>query len=164
MSNKFRIGFGYDVHRFDSNRKLILGGIEIPFDKGLLGHSDADVLLHAIIDAILGALALGDIGRHFPDSSEEFKNADSKILLQKVMKMVNEKKYKVGNVDATVILEKPKLSPFIDSIRMQIAKILQVHINSVSVKATTSEKMGFVGREEGIKAVAVALLVDDTND
>jgi len=164
LSNKFRIGFGYDVHRFDSNRKLILGGIEIPFDKGLLGHSDADVLLHAIIDAILGALALGDIGRHFPDSSEEFKNADSKILLQKVMKMVNEKKYKVGNVDATVILEKPKLSPFIDSIRMQIAKILQVHINSVSVKATTSEKMGFVGREEGIKAVAVALLVDDTND
>ena len=164
MNNAIRIGYGFDVHRFAPDRKLILGGIEIPFEMGLLGHSDADVLLHAIIDAILGALALGDIGRHFPDTSEEFKNADSTMLLKKVMEMVYEKEYRIGNIDSTVILEMPKLLPYISEMRKKIANLLRVNLDSVSVKATTSEKMGFIGRQEGIKAVAVALLVENTND
>ncbi len=164
MNLQFRIGQGYDVHQFSENRKLVLGGVEIPFEKGLLGHSDADVLLHAIIDAMLGALALGDLGKHFPDSDESFKNIDSKVLLKKTYELIFENNYRVGNIDATVITEKPKLSPYILQIRKSIAGILKVDVNQISVKATTSEKMGFVGREEGIKALAIALLVKDSND
>ncbi len=164
MNSPFRIGFGYDVHKFAENRKLILGGIEIPSEKGLAGHSDADVLLHAICDAMLGALALGDIGKHFPDTDEQYKNIDSKILLSKVNELIIKHDYRLGNLDTTVVAEKPKLKPFIDGIRKSIANILNVPVGSVSVKATTSEKMGFVGREEGIKAYAVALLVEDKND
>jgi len=164
LNSPFRIGFGYDVHKFAENRKLILGGIEIPSEKGLAGHSDADVLLHAICDAMLGALALGDIGKHFPDTDEQYKNIDSKILLSKVNELIIKHDYRLGNLDTTVVAEKPKLKPFIDGIRKSIANILNVPVGSVSVKATTSEKMGFVGREEGIKAYAVALLVEDKND
>lgn len=164
MNLQFRIGQGYDVHQFSDDRKLVLGGVEIPFEKGLLGHSDADVLLHVIIDAMLGALALGDLGKHFPDSDESFKNIDSKVLLKKTYELIFENNYKVENIDATVITEKPKLSPYIRQIRESIAGILRVDVNQISVKATTSEKMGFVGREEGIKALAIALLVKDSND
>jgi len=154
----FRTGLGYDVHAFAPDRKLIIGGVEIPYDKGLLGHSDADVLLHAICDALLGALALGDIGKHFPDTDGKYKNADSKGLLKKVNQMVQEKGYVLCNMDSTVVVEQPKLSPFIDSMRETIAKLLNVDIDKISVKATTSERMGFVGRREGITAYANVLL------
>ncbi len=164
MNNSIRIGFGYDVHRFAENRKLILGGIEIPYELGLYGHSDADVLLHAVCDAMLGALALGDIGKHFPDTDPKYKNIDSKILLAEVKRLISEKDYKVGNIDATVVAEKPKLLPYINDIRKSIARILNISVDSVSVKATTSEKMGFVGKGEGIKAYAVVLLAEDKND
>lgn len=154
----FRIGQGFDVHPFAENRKLMVGGIEIPFEKGLKGHSDADVLLHAITDAILGAVALGDIGKHFPDTDESFKNADSAVLLQESYKLVQKKGYTVGNVDATVIAERPKLSSYISDIKARIAGLLSCDEDQISVKATTSEKMGFVGREEGIAVHAVVLL------
>lgn len=153
-----RIGYGYDVHQFQEGRKLILGGVEIPHSKGLLGHSDADVLLHAITDALLGAVALGDIGSHFPDSDESYKNADSRVLLKKSYDLIKEKGYELGNLDATVIAEQPKLRPYIDTIRKSIAKELACSIDDISVKATTSEKMGFAGREEGMIAQAVVLL------
>jgi len=157
--NKIRIGYGYDVHRFQEGRKLILGGVEIPHDKGLLGYSDADVLLHAITDALLGALALGDIGSHFPDTDPAFKNADSRKLLRESYDLIQERGYKLGNLDATVIAEQPKLRPHIDEIRKSIANELECSVDDISVKATTSEKMGFAGREEGIIAQAVALIV-----
>ena len=153
-----RIGHGYDVHRFAENRRLFLGGIEIPSDKGLLGHSDADVLLHAICDALLGAAALGDIGRHFPDSDESFKGIDSKILLEKTVALINDKGYKVANIDATVIAQKPRLSPYIEGMRQCIASLCLIDIECVNVKATTEEKLGFTGREEGISSHAVCLL------
>lgn len=153
-----RIGYGYDVHQFREGRKLVLGGIEIPFEKGLYGHSDADVLLHAVIDALLGALALGDIGSHFPDTDEAFKNADSRKLLRESYALIKERDYKLGNIDATVIAEQPKLQPFINDIRMNIAEDLECSVDDVSVKATTSERMGFAGREEGIIAQAVVLI------
>ncbi|MEX2477751.1 MAG: 2-C-methyl-D-erythritol 2,4-cyclodiphosphate synthase [Gracilimonas sp.] len=153
-----RIGYGYDVHQFQKGRKLILGGIEILHDKGLLGHSDADVLLHAITDALLGALAMGDIGAHFPDTDEAYKDADSKILLKKSYALVKEKGYELGNLDATIIAEKPKLRPYIDDIRTCIAKDLQCSVDDISIKATTSEQMGFAGREEGMIAQAVVLI------
>lgn len=153
-----RIGYGYDVHQFQAGRKLMLGGVEIPHDKGLLGHSDADVLLHAITDALLGALALGDIGAHFPDTDPEFKNADSRVLLRKSYELITQRGYKLGNLDATVIAERPKLRSYINDIRKTIAEDLSCAIEDVSVKATTSEKMGFAGREEGIIAQAVILL------
>jgi 2-C-methyl-D-erythritol 2,4-cyclodiphosphate synthase len=159
MDYNYRTGIGYDVHAFTENRKLIIGGIEIPFNKGLAGHSDADVLLHAITDALLGALALGDLGKHFPDSDEKYKDADSKLLLKKVYQLVKKEKYQLGNLDAVVTLEKPKLSPFILKIRESIATILESKIEQVSVKATTSEKLGFIGREEGIAAFATVLIV-----
>jgi len=159
----YKIGFGYDVHKFAENRKLILGGVEIPFDKGLEGHSDADALLHAICDALLGALALGDIGKHFPDTDIRYQNADSKIFLRESYKLVKEKGYRLGNIDSTVILEKPKLLPHIDKMRERIAKVLNVPVDLVSVKATTSEKMGFVGSGEGIKAVATVLISKDNS-
>lgn len=154
----FRVGLGYDVHPFEENRKLILGGIEIPFEKGLKGHSDADVLLHAITDAILGAASLGDIGRHFPDTDPAFKNADSTQLLKDSYKLVQEKGFSITNIDSTVVAEKPKLSKFIPSIQSHIGETLNCDVEQISVKATTNEKMGFVGREEGIAVHAVVLL------
>lgn len=159
MKNNFRIGTGFDVHAFSEGRKLIIGGVEIPFDKGLLGHSDADVLLHAISDAILGALALGDIGQHFPDTDPEFKNADSKILLKKVYKLAEKKGYILGNLDTVVAMQKPKLASFILEIRKIISQILETEIENISVKATTTEKLGFIGREEGVSAMATVLLI-----
>ena len=156
---KYRTGNGFDVHAFKENRKLIIGGIEIPHNKGLAGHSDADVLLHAITDALLGSLALGDLGKHFPDTDKKYKNADSKLLLKEAYKLAQERGYKLGNLDAVVVLEKPKLSSFIEDIRENISNILESKIEQVSVKATTTEKLGFIGREEGIAAFAAVLVV-----
>jgi len=153
-----KIGFGYDVHRLVGGRKLILGGVEVPHEFGLLGHSDADVLLHAIMDALLGAAALGDIGKHFPDSDERYKNADSRELLREVAKLISANGYSVGNIDCTICAEEPKLAPFIDKMRGNIAEDLVVDIKHISVKATTTETLGFVGRKEGISAYAVCLL------
>ena len=153
-----RIGSGFDVHRLVSGRKLILGGVDIPFDRGLDGHSDADVLIHALMDAILGALALGDIGGHFPPSDETYRGADSMKLLDAVVAMMNEKGYRIGNADMTIIAEKPKMAPHIPMMRQNIAATLETDINNVSVKATTTEKLGFTGRGEGIAAEAVVLL------
>jgi len=154
----FRVGFGYDVHQLAEDRKLIIGGLEIPHEKGLLGHSDADVLLHAITDAMLGAAALGDIGKLFPDTDATFKDADSKILLKESFKEVKAKGYTIGNIDATIVAERPKFRPHIDDMRSIISELLEVDVDQVNVKATTSEKMGFLGREEGIAAQAVVLL------
>ncbi len=154
-----RIGMGYDVHRLVENRDLILGGVKIPHSLGLLGHSDADVLLHAIMDAILGAAALGDIGKHFPDTDESYKGADSVKLLAEVVNKIEAKNYKIGNVDATIVAQKPKLAPYIETMRENIAKTLKVDVDCVNVKATTEEKLGFTGHEEGISAYAVALIM-----
>ena len=153
-----RIGHGYDVHRLVNDRPLILGGVKIPFELGLLGHSDADVLLHAVCDALLGAAALGDIGKHFPDSDEAFRNIDSRILLRKTAELLREKGYKVVNVDATVIAQKPKLSPFIAEMRENIALNCGVSAECVNVKATTEEGLGFTGDLSGISAHAVCLI------
>ncbi|WP_215145722.1 2-C-methyl-D-erythritol 2,4-cyclodiphosphate synthase [Exiguobacterium qingdaonense] len=153
-----RIGQGFDVHAFAEGRPLILGGIEIPHERGLLGHSDADVLLHTIADAALGAIAAGDIGKHFPDTDPEFKDADSKVLLRHVWQLVKNQGYVLGNVDATVMAQRPKLRPYIDEMRAVIADLLEADIEQVNVKATTTEKLGFTGREEGIAAQAVILL------
>jgi 2-C-methyl-D-erythritol 2,4-cyclodiphosphate synthase len=154
-----RVGYGYDVHQFSTGRKLILGGIEIPHDRGLQGHSDADVLLHAITDAILGALALGDIGTHFPDTEKIWKDADSAKLLQTAYLMVTEKGYQLSNIDSTVVAEAPKLNPYIPQMQDQISKILNIGPDRISIKATTSEKMGFVGRGEGVAAMSTILLI-----
>ncbi|MFC2085393.1 2-C-methyl-D-erythritol 2,4-cyclodiphosphate synthase [Bacteroidota bacterium] len=159
MNSDFRIGFGVDVHQFAYNRKLILGGVEIPYEKGLQGHSDADVLLHSIADALLGSLSMGDIGKHFPDNDPQFKNADSKYLLKQVYEMVLNKGYEIGNIDATLMIENPKIANFIDPIRESIADVLSCSTNQISVKATTSEELGFVGREEGVKAFAVVIIM-----
>ncbi len=153
-----RIGHGYDVHRFCDDRPLFLGGIKIPYEKGLLGHSDADVLLHAVCDALLGAAALSDIGHIFPDNSDEFKNIDSKILLSRVCELLQNKGYKVVNIDATVIAQKPKLAPFIERMRETIASILNIDVDFVSVKATTEEGLGFTGEMLGISAHCVCLI------
>lgn len=153
-----RIGQGYDVHQLAEGRPFILGGIEIEHDRGLLGHSDADVLLHTITDAALGAIGGGDIGKHFPDTDPEFKNADSRKLLTHIWAYVKEQGYELGNVDCTVIAQKPKLAPYIEQMRESIATLLEADISQVNVKATTSEHLGFVGREEGIAALAVILL------
>ncbi|MDF1612758.1 2-C-methyl-D-erythritol 2,4-cyclodiphosphate synthase [Melioribacteraceae bacterium 09-Me] len=158
MIPQFRIGFGYDVHQFDENRKLILGGIEIPHSKGLLGHSDADVLLHAICDAMLGALALGDIGIHFPNTDEKYKNADSKILLKNVDDLIHANGYEVSNIDSTILLQKPKLTPYINDMRKTVSEILDISVSQISIKATTTETLGFVGREEGCSAYSIVLL------
>ena len=160
----FRIGFGYDVHAFEYNRKLILGGVEIPFEKGLKGHSDADVLLHSITDSLLGSLALGDIGQHFPDNDPAYKNIDSKILLSEVQKLIHEKGWVVGNIDSTIVMERPKLKDYIPQIQKVISSILHINTNQISVKATTSEKMGFVGIEEGVKAYSVCLLIKEAEN
>ena len=153
-----RIGHGYDVHAFSENRKCIIGGVEIPYEKGLLGHSDADVLLHAISDSLLGAAALGDIGKHFPDTDPQFKGADSLVLLSKVNELLESKSYKVVNVDATVIAQAPKLAPFILEMRENIAKALKIDVEFISVNATTEEKLCFTGRKEGISAHSVCLI------
>lgn len=153
-----RIGHGYDVHAFEASRPLILGGLEIPHDFGLKGHSDADVLLHTITDAILGALALGDIGKFFPDTDDKFKDADSSLLLAEVVEMMQQKGYEIGNIDAVVIAERPKLRGYIDQMRKNVAALLKTDISNVNIKATTSEKLGFTGREEGIASEAVVLL------
>ncbi len=154
-----RIGQGYDVHQLVEGRKLIIGGVEIPYEKGLLGHSDADVLLHAICDALLGAAALGDIGRHFADTDAKFKNIDSRILLREVAHLVREQGYRVGNVDATIIAQQPRMAPHIFQMVENIAADLRVEKSAVNVKATTTEKMGFAGRGEGIAAQAVVMLL-----
>ena len=153
-----RIGQGYDVHRLTEGRKLIIGGVEIPYEKGLDGHSDADVLLHAIMDALLGAAALGDIGLLFPDTDEQFSGADSLKLLQKVKDVLDEKGYSICNIDATVIAQEPKLRPYIDFMRQNIAEALKIDVSQVSVKATTEEHLGFTGRKEGIAAQAIVLI------
>ncbi len=155
---KFRVGLGYDVHQLKAGRASRLGGVDIPSDIGPDGHSDADVLLHAICDAILGAAGLRDIGYHFPNTSDDFKDADSRNLLRRVMELIEEKGYQVGNVDATLVSEVPKIAPYIAEIKASIAKLCKVEDDAVGVKATTSEKVGFIGRKEGIEAHAVVLL------
>jgi 2-C-methyl-D-erythritol 2,4-cyclodiphosphate synthase len=155
----FRIGQGYDSHRLVEGRKLVLGGVEIAHERGLLGHSDADALLHAITDAILGAAALGDIGRHFPDTAEELRGADSRVLLREAAKRVRATGYDIGNVDCTIIAQRPKMAPHIAAMAANIAADLGVPVGQVNVKAKTNEKLGYLGREEGINAEAVALLV-----
>ncbi len=153
-----RIGHGYDVHAFADDRKCIIGGVEIPYEKGLLGHSDADVLLHAISDSLLGAAALGDIGKHFPDTDPQYKGADSLVLLESVVNLINSKGYMVNNIDATVIAQAPKMAPYIQQMRQNIANALKVDVDFVNVKATTEEKLGFTGRKEGISAHCVCLI------
>ncbi len=158
MSPEFRTGIGIDVHAFEENRRLIIGGVEIPFERGLSGHSDADVLLHAVCDALLGALSLGDIGRHFPDTDEKYRNADSKDLLKIVFRFIKEKGYKIANLDAVVAMQRPKLASYIPRMVEVIAGILECDEDRISVKATTTEKLGFVGREEGVSALATVLI------
>jgi len=155
----FRTGFGFDVHAFVDGRKLIIGGIEISFDKGLEGHSDADVLLHSICDAILGALALGDIGIHFPNTEPKWKNADSSVLLKHVNELIQSKGYELGNLDCVLAMEKPKISPYVEQIRNRISEILNTDKDQISIKATTTEKLGFVGRTEGVVSFATVLLM-----
>jgi len=155
----YRSGIGFDVHAFAEGRKLILGGIEIQFEKGLAGHSDADAVLHAITDALLGSLALGDIGKHFPDSDNKYKDADSSFFLIEAYKLVKEKDYSLGNVDVVIVLQQPKLSTYIQKIRENIASMLNAEMEQISIKATTTERLGFVGREEGISAFATVTVV-----
>jgi 2-C-methyl-D-erythritol 2,4-cyclodiphosphate synthase len=155
----YRTGFGFDVHAFVDGRKLIIGGVEIPFDKGLEGHSDADVLLHAICDAMLGALALGDIGIHFPNTEPKWKNADSSVLLKYVNELIQSKGYELGNLDCVLAMEKPKISPYVEQIRNRISKLLNADNDQISIKATTTEKLGFVGRTEGVVSFATVLLI-----
>ena len=157
--NNYRTGIGFDVHAFAEGRNLIIGGVHIPYEKGLLGHSDADVLLHAICDALLGALALGDIGKHFPDTDPKYKNTDSIELLKNVFALIKSKNYIIGNVDAVVAMQKPKLSPYIEEMRKNISGALESSIEQISVKATTTEKLGYVGREEGVSSMATVMLV-----
>lgn len=154
-----RVGLGYDVHKLVEGRKLIMGGVEIPHEKGLLGHSDADVLLHAIMDSVLGALALGDIGKHFPDTDERFKGADSIKLLEHVHTLISEKGYKINNIDSTIIAQRPKMAPHIEQMRVNIAKALNTSIDNINVKATTEEGLGFTGSGEGISSQSICSLV-----
>ena len=155
----FRIGHGYDVHALGEGLRLVLGGVEIPHEKGCIAHSDGDVLVHAICDALLGAAALGDIGKHFPDTSAEFKGIDSLILLRRVVELLGEEGYKIGNIDSTIAMQRPKLRPHIDLMRERIAKAAGVAVEQVSVKATTTERLGFEGEEKGVSATAVCLLI-----
>lgn len=154
----FRVGFGYDMHRLESGRDFWMGGVKIDFEKGLKGHSDADVLIHSICDALLGAANLRDIGFHFPDTADEFHNIDSKILLKKTVALIREKGFEIGNIDSTICAEAPKLNPHIPAMQKTLSEIMQTPLDSVSIKATTSEKMGFVGRGEGITAYVVVLI------
>ncbi len=154
-----RVGLGYDVHKLVEDRKLILGGVEVPHTLGLLGHSDADVLVHAIMDALLGAAAMGDIGKHFPDTDMEYKDADSMKLMARVRELIEEKGYVIENIDATVIAQKPKLRPYIDQMEENIAQVLRIERDQINVKATTEERLGFTGREEGMAAQAICSLM-----
>lgn len=153
-----RIGFGYDVHELVEGRKLIIGGVDIPHEKGLLGHSDADVLVHAIMDSILGAMALGDIGAHFPDTDQQYKDISSLVLLERVKNAVDSHRFKIGNIDATVAAQAPKLAPFILEMRKNISKVLDCSLADINIKATTTEKLGFVGKKEGISSYSVCML------
>lgn len=155
----FRVGHGYDVHALGEGLRLVLGGVEIPHDKGCIAHSDGDVLVHAICDALLGALALGDIGKHFPDTSAEFKGIDSLVLLRRVVALVTEKGYKIGNIDSTIAMQRPKLRPYIDLMRTRIAEVTGISVEQISVKATTTEHLGFEGEEKGVSATSVCLLM-----
>jgi 2-C-methyl-D-erythritol 2,4-cyclodiphosphate synthase len=157
----FRVGFGYDVHCLVEGRRLILGGIDIPWERGLLGHSDADVLVHAIMDAILGALGRGDIGKHFPDTDPAYKDNDSLLMLQKVMLMLREDGYSINNIDSTIVAQKPRLAPYIDMMREKLSEILDVEAGRVNIKATTTEGMGFSGKEEGMEAYSIVSLVKE---
>lgn len=154
-----RVGLGYDVHRLVENRDLIIGGVKIPHHLGLLGHSDADVLLHAIMDSILGAACLGDIGKHFPDTDDKYKGISSILLLKEVGKLILDKGYTIGNIDATIIAQKPKMLPHIDTMRRNIAEALNIDINNINIKATTEEKLGFTGQELGISSQSICLLI-----
>ena len=154
-----RVGLGYDVHKLVEDRDLILGGVKVPHTLGLLGHSDADVLVHAIMDALLGAAALGDIGKHFPDTDEAYKGADSMVLMARVRELIEEKGYVIENIDATIIAQKPKLRPYIDQMEENIAKVLHIERDQINVKATTEERLGFTGREEGMAAQAICSLM-----
>ena len=154
-----RVGIGYDVHKLVEGRPLILGGVVIPFTKGLLGHSDADVLVHAVMDALLGACALGDIGGHFPDSAQQYKGISSLKLLGEVKNLIQDQGYKVGNLDSIIIAQRPRLNPYLDEMRLNMAKVLNTDLRNISVKATTTEQLGFEGREEGISAQAVVCLI-----
>jgi 2-C-methyl-D-erythritol 2,4-cyclodiphosphate synthase len=156
---KIRVGFGFDVHKFAENRELWLGGIKIDYEKGLLGHSDADVLIHTICDALLGAANMRDIGYHFPDTAKEYKNIDSKILLKDVVDLIKGKGYSIGNIDSTICAEQPKLNPHIPSMQSVLAEIMEIDIDDISIKATTTEKLGFTGRGEGISAYATVLIL-----
>jgi 2-C-methyl-D-erythritol 2,4-cyclodiphosphate synthase len=158
---KIRTGIGYDVHRLEEGLQLWLGGIQVPHSKGLVGHSDADVLIHAICDAILGALAMGDIGKHFPDNDPKYKGIDSKVLLAEVCRMVREKGYRMGNVDSMLCMQKPKVAGYIMNMRETLARVMQMELDDISVKATTTEHLGFEGREEGISAYANVLLYSE---
>lgn len=158
---KFRIGYGYDVHALDEGLRLVLGGVEIPHTKGCVAHSDGDVLIHAICDAMLGAAALGDIGKHFPDTSAEFKGIDSRVLLARVVELLSEKGFRVGNIDSTIAMQRPKLRPYIDSMREEIARVVGINVDCVSVKATTTERLGFEGEERGVSATAAVLIYKD---
>lgn len=156
----FRIGHGYDVHALGDGRRLVLGGVEIPHERGCIAHSDGDVAIHAVCDALLGAVALGDIGLHFPDSSAEFENIDSRILLSRTAAKVREKGYEIGNIDCTIAMQRPKLRPYIDMMRRALAEAMSVAVDRVSVKATTTERLGFEGEEKGVSATAVALVYE----
>ncbi|HIW52837.1 MAG TPA: 2-C-methyl-D-erythritol 2,4-cyclodiphosphate synthase [Candidatus Alistipes excrementipullorum] len=156
----FRIGHGYDVHALGEGRRLVLGGVEIPHERGCIAHSDGDVAIHAVCDALLGAVALGDIGLHFPDTSAEFENIDSKILLSRTAAKVREKGYEIGNIDCTIAMQRPKLRPYIDMMRRALAEAMSVAVDRVSVKATTTERLGFEGEEKGVSATAVALVYE----
>ena len=158
MNNNIRIGHGYDVHKLEKGRKFVIGGIEIEHNKGAVGHSDADVVIHVICDALLGALSLGDIGKHFPDTDEKYKHIDSKILLEKVMRLITDNQYYISNLDITILLEKPKLRDHIDLMRVKLSEIMNIELSQISIKATTTEGLGFVGREEGIAAHCVCLI------
>ena len=155
---KIKVGFGFDVHQLQEGRKLILGGVDIPHDKGALGHSDADVVIHALCDALLGAAGLKDIGFYFPDTDASFKNIDSTILLSRVIELIEERNYSVGNADISLVLEKPKIKPHIDLMKEILSPILKITTEDISIKATTNEKLGYVGREEGVAAYAVVLI------
>ncbi|MDR1974676.1 MAG: 2-C-methyl-D-erythritol 2,4-cyclodiphosphate synthase [Bacteroidales bacterium] len=155
-----RVGYGYDAHRLIDGRPLVLGGVVIPFEKGLLGHSDADVLIHAICDALLGAVALGDIGHHFPDNRAEYKNIDSTILLKKVTELLSDKGFSIGNIDATLRLQQPKIAPYIGQMRERVSAATGISIDCISIKATTTEEMGFEGTGEGISASTVVLIIE----
>ncbi|WMM25543.1 2-C-methyl-D-erythritol 2,4-cyclodiphosphate synthase [Tissierella sp. MB52-C2] len=158
-----RIGFGYDVHKLVEDRKLILGGVEMTFERGLLGHSDADVLVHAIMDSILGALALGDIGKHFPDTDNKYKDISSIYLLSQVFELMKDSGYTIGNIDATIAAQRPKLAPYIEEMRLNIAHTLHTSIDNINIKATTTEWLGFEGREEGISAYSVCMIKKENN-